>query len=96
MNHGAEEADRGEDEQDAAELMMFLAHSPSPMKRFNPSYPSPVRTAGGAARLLFADAGEAGGGAKLAQHSNLAMAPPIIAATKEEGKVGRVLMTGDR
>lgn len=81
----SDETDRGEEDNSAAELMMYLAHSPSPMKRSNPSA-FPVRTTGGAARVLFADAGEAAGGVTVTQHSNLASAPPITAATNEEKK----------
>ncbi|WVR03975.1 hypothetical protein IAU60_000974 [Kwoniella sp. DSM 27419] len=60
----ASEADRREEDKDAAELMMFLAHSPSPMKRFEgrapgsePSSPTAAYrpSLGAAARVLFAD-----------------------------------------
>ncbi|WWD16673.1 hypothetical protein CI109_101103 [Kwoniella shandongensis] len=57
------EMDREEEDKDAAELMMFLAHSPSPMKSLRGYAPgqhepgSPTRPSlGAAARVLFADA----------------------------------------
>jgi hypothetical protein len=65
------EEERGEEYKNAAELMMFLAHSPSPMKRFNPGARAPASPT--TARVLFAD-----GEAKVGK-SNLAMAPPITA-----------------
>ncbi|KAK8861421.1 hypothetical protein IAR55_002240 [Kwoniella newhampshirensis] len=56
------EVERGEEDKNAAELMMFLAHSPSPMKslrRYAPGQEepgSPTRPSlGAAARVLFAD-----------------------------------------
>lgn len=59
----------GEEDRSAADLMMFLAHSPSPLRKA-------ARTAApaspGTARVLFGD------GEKLGK-SNLAMAPPITA-----------------
>ena len=83
--------DRKEEDNTAAELMMFLAHSPSPLKRPNPS--TPARTMGDAARVLFAEPLEVGSGAKVAQHSNLVMATPITAGAEgteevEDGQVG--------
>lgn len=50
-------AERGEDDKNAAELMMFLAHSPSPMKRddSSSSYSSNSRASGIPARVLFSE-----------------------------------------
>ncbi|WWC60137.1 uncharacterized protein I303_102701 [Kwoniella dejecticola CBS 10117] len=61
-----EQRDRGEEDKNAAELMMFLAHSPSPMKRVNTDERSDTKlnsetntnakpSFGMAARVLFAD-----------------------------------------
>lgn len=72
------------DDTDAAELMMFLAHSPSPATKPTSRFDvpqssgteSPGRSFGKAARVLFAD--EVGPGVgKVEKHSNLALAPPI-------------------
>ncbi len=86
----SEDAERGEDDKTAAELMMFLAHSPSPMKRFALSA---ARTSG-TARVLFADGDEAAGG-KVAQHSKLA-APPISAGLEDRKKEGIFSVNGPR
>lgn len=68
------------DDTDAADLMLFLAHSPSPITRVKPS-PSRLNEVrgSGAARVLFQDDGpkEARG------HSNLASAPPITNSLDE-------------
>ena len=64
---------------------MFLAHSPSPMKPSKPT--AQTRAAGGAARVLFVNGGDPGGG-RVTQHSNLGIVPPINAGVKEEVKQG--------
>lgn len=76
---------------------MFLAHSPSPLQKAEPA--SPLRSMGGAARVLFAD-GDIGMGigspmppgmskdassSKVERHSNLVLAPPITAEFMDEG-----------
>lgn len=63
-----------EEDKDAAELMMFLAHSPSASRKKPDAESS--RNLGGAARVLFADDTAA---VKVERHSNLALAPPITA-----------------
>ncbi|WRT65543.1 uncharacterized protein IL334_002488 [Kwoniella shivajii] len=82
---------RGEEDKNAAELMMFLAHSPSPMKRFSgqnapePESPTNFRPSlGAAARVLFADddSRPAASTSRFPSQpdigqSNLALAPPI-------------------
>ena len=79
-------AEQGEDDKTAAELMMFLAHSPSPIKRFESS---PVaRSTGGTARVLFAEPIELGNPAKVTQHSNLALARPITAGDRSTDMQG--------
>ena len=83
-------------DKDAAELMMYLAHSPSPMKK-TPA-PSPSRMMGGAARVLFADGDASSGGSgtregthEVEKHSNLALAPPITAEIVDQrGQFGLV------
>ena len=70
---------RGEEDKNAAELMMFLAHSPSPMKTPARNAVSPSRAAGGVARVLFADREEG----KVKEHSNLGLAPPITSESLE-------------
>ena len=67
-----------EEDKDAAELMMFLAHSPSASRRM-PDEARP-RNVGATARVLFADDV---GPAKVERHSNLALAPPITAQRRE-------------
>ncbi|ORX36286.1 hypothetical protein BD324DRAFT_628170 [Kockovaella imperatae] len=66
-------------DKDAAELMMFLAHSPSPARTMRS--PSRMTREGsghnGAARVLFADM--PGQEYKVERHSNLVSAPPITA-----------------
>ena len=66
--------DRDEADTDAAELMMFLAHSPSPARTV---HHSPSRSVGGAARVLFSESDTPN---KVERHSNLALAPPITAS----------------
>lgn len=69
------------DDKTAADLMLFLAHSPSPVTRVAPS-PARLNEVKGAARVLFADSGD---NREVKQepriHSNLAMAPPITNET---------------
>jgi hypothetical protein len=60
------------DDTDAADLMLFLAHSPSPVTRVKPSRVNEIRGTG-AARVLFQDDGPK----EPRVHSNLASAPPI-------------------
>jgi hypothetical protein len=50
---------RGEDDQQAAELMMFLAHSPSPLRPKRNS--ADVPSFNGTARVLFSDMPPRGG-----------------------------------
>ena len=74
-----------EADKDAAELMMYLAHSPSPARTLQASQ-SPSRVSksstleggggGGAARVLFADPGN---DYKVERPSKLGLAPPITA-----------------
>jgi hypothetical protein len=76
--------DRGqtdEEDKDAAELMMFLAHSPSASRR-KTDVENP-RNLGGTARVLFADSPTIASSSKVERHSNLAMAPPITAKGNE-------------
>lgn len=96
------EGERGDEDKSAAELMMFLAHSPSPAKAARRSSPprSPSRISG-AARVLFADTPpplpllESGDeGSKVKAHSNLVMAPPIT-ARREENVFGTLLEAGE-
>lgn len=61
-----------DEDTNAAELMMFLAHSPSPATQ---PHDPPMRSVGGAARVLFAEDGPG----RVEKHSNLALAPPITA-----------------
>ncbi|KAK6907183.1 hypothetical protein I203_101173 [Kwoniella mangroviensis CBS 8507] len=73
-----------EEDKNAAELMMFLAHSPSPMKTVH-SQEDDRPSLGMAARVLFADEEEPSndkeaskGGASGARSSNLVLADPIL------------------
>ena len=75
-----------EADKDAAELMMYLAHSPSPARTLHASQSPSHRMSksasdgagggGSAARVLFADTGN---DYKVERHSNLVLAPPITA-----------------
>ena len=84
-----------EEDKDAAELMMFLAHSPSASSQPKRAQ-SPARSVGRAARVLFADDEDDGKGVvglgvngplgntgKVERHSNLVLAPPILAESLE-------------
>ncbi|KAK4686891.1 hypothetical protein P7C73_g3236, partial [Tremellales sp. Uapishka_1] len=90
----AESSERGEDDKTAAELMMYLAHSPSPMKKF-PSVDAPRPSLGGAARVLFPDGEKSPTadlfGSKVHHHSNLALAPPLTAHDDGEIPAATVL-----
>lgn len=69
------------EDKDAADLMLFLAHSPSPVTRVKPS-PSRLNEVRGTARVLFQDSdGEKP--KEVRAHSNLASAPPITNALEE-------------
>ncbi|RXK41219.1 hypothetical protein M231_01369 [Tremella mesenterica] len=75
--------DREEEDKTAAELMMFLAHSPSPMKKSSSTSMMTDRNGNGkVARVLFADRPEREEG-RVKEHSNLVLAPPIFADTDE-------------
>ena len=63
------------DDKAAADLMLFLAHSPSPVTRVKPS-PNRMNEVKGAARVLFQDP-EPKDIKEPRLHSNLASAPPI-------------------
>ena len=73
-----------DEDKNAAELMMFLAHSPSPATR---TAAEPTRALGSAARVLFAEGSE--GVKHDASHSNLALAPPITANINPAGAPAR-------
>ena len=76
-----ERVETDEEDKDAAELMMFLAHSPSATRR-KPDGDSP-RNVGATARVLFADDPVSASTSKVERHSNLAMAPPITARGRD-------------
>lgn len=63
------------DDKAAADLMLFLAHSPSPVTRVKPS-PNRLNEVKGAARVLFQEP-ELKDVKETRGHSNLASAPPI-------------------
>lgn len=63
------------DDKAAADLMLFLAHSPSPVTRVKPA-PNRLNEVKGAARVLFQDP-EPKDTNEPRTHSNLASAPPI-------------------
>jgi hypothetical protein len=68
----------GQDEtadKDAADLMLFLAHSPSPVTRLKPAT-NRLNEVRGTARVLFQDE-ETEKPKAVRTHSNLASAPPI-------------------
>lgn len=71
---GPPEEDAGEEDRSAADLMMFLAHSPSPLRK---AARSTIPASPGMARVLF--------GEERIGKSNLAMAPPISASDSERG-----------
>ena len=79
-----DDKDTDDADKDAAELMMFLAHSPSPARTLHaPQSPSRAHREGSAgyaspkaARVLFADGPS---DYKVERHSNLGIAPPITA-----------------
>ncbi|ORY29499.1 hypothetical protein BCR39DRAFT_168847 [Naematelia encephala] len=85
---GASAEEPEDEDQDAAELMMFLAHSPSPAK---PARRESLHgSMGSAARVLFADPPITNPnnpnmtGTEVKAHSNLAMAPPITASLHDK------------
>ena len=87
-----------EADEDAAELMMFLAHSPSPAKPGRRPPDSPSRLAA-AARVLFADTPVNGDGSavgkeehgRVTRHSNLVLAEPITAGLGDKEGFGELL-----
>ncbi|WWC68788.1 uncharacterized protein I206_102723 [Kwoniella pini CBS 10737] len=84
--------DQREEDKNAAELMMFLAHSPSPMKRVNTNEDNDENkpSLGMAARILFADSDSSEEQTIPIKrkdsftHSNLALAPPITPNTSND------------
>lgn len=73
------------EDKDAADLMLFLAHSPSPITRVKPS-PSRLNEVRGTARVLFQDQ-DSDRTHEVRPQSNLASAPPITNTLEEPVQV---------
>ena len=73
------------EDKDAADLMLFLAHSPSPITRVKPS-PSRLNEVRGAARVLFQDQ-DTDRTNEVRPQSNLASARPITNTLEEPVEV---------